>query len=142
MFKLLVSAHVLQRLSGEQLSRCFVLKWFRTKNRVRAWEPGIDYIVSQINSTIQFDFVCEYDQATNKLYFFQGSSILFIEHTRTCLDLHGLEANQVGFGVLEGKFGVDLTRTSSILLRTNLHGTNRDPVNKRTSDILCKVPVS
>ena len=27
-------------------------------------------------------------------------------------------------------------------MRTNLHGTNRDPVNKRTSDILCKVPGS
>lgn len=109
------------------------------------FQPGnrdIDYMLSVINNLIQFDFVCEYDASTNKISFLQGTSILFIEESSTCLDLLGLEANQVGYGALTAKFGVDLTRTSSILIRTNLHGTNRDPVNKRSSDILCKVPVS
>lgn len=106
--------------------------------------PGnrdIDFLLDYINSSIQNDFVCKYDPATNKISFSGGSSILFIEGG-TALQMLGLEVNQVGFGVLEAKFGVDLTRTSSILLRSNLHGTNRDPYTRRMSDILCKIPVT
>ncbi len=40
------------------------------------------------------------------------------------------------------QYGVDMTRTSSIMIRTNLRGTNRDPYTRSMSDILCKVPVT
>jgi hypothetical protein len=113
-------------------------------NRINFGEGNrdIDYLLEIIQNNLQNGFVVSYDPATNKVSFDGGSSIIFIESTSTCLGLLGFEANQVGFGQLTAAKGVDLTRTSSILIRSNLHGTNRDPFTKRMSDILCKVPVT
>lgn len=102
----------------------------------------IDYLLEIIQNNLQNGFTVSYDPATNKVSFDGGTSIIFIEPSSTCLGLLGFEPNQVGFGQLTAANGVDLTRTTSILIRSNLHGTNRDPFTKRQSDILCKVPVS
>jgi len=106
--------------------------------------PGnrdIDFLLEYINATIQNGFVAKYDPATNKISFSGGSTIIFVQGG-TALKMLGLEKEQVGISELTAKNGVDLTRTSSILMRSNLHGTNRDPYTKRMSDILCKIPVT
>ena len=106
-----------------------------------AGNRDIDFILSYLNISLQNDFVAEYDPATNKISFSQGTALIFIEGG-SAMQMLGLELYQVGFGGLTAKNGVDLTRTSSILMRTNLHGTNRDPYTRRMSDILCKIPVT
>ena len=106
--------------------------------------PGnrdIDFLLEKLNSSLQNGFVADYVTATNKLYFSRGSTVIFIEGG-TALEMLGFERQQVAFSLLTAKNGVDLTRTSSILMRTNLHGTNRDPYTRRMSDILCKIPVT
>ena len=101
----------------------------------------IDELVEIMNDELRHAFIAEYDPATNKVTISQGTSAISIEDTSTCLGLLGFEPG-VHIGSVTARYGVDLTRTTSILLRTNLHGTNRDPFTKRMSDILCKIPVS
>ena len=102
----------------------------------------VDEIVDFLNQNLQNGFVSRYDPATNKITLGDGVSAIQIAETSTCHKLLGLELGAVAFGELQAKNGVDLTRTTSILIRGNLHGTNRDPFTKRMSDILCKIPVS
>ena len=101
----------------------------------------IDELVEILNEELRHAFEASYDPSTNKMTLSQGSSAISIESSSTCLGLLGFEPG-VHIGAVTARYGVDLTRTTSILLRSNLHGTNRDPFTKRMSDILCKVPVS
>lgn len=60
-----------------------------------------------------------------------------------CTDLLGLSiVDESVAGVLTARRGVDLTRTSSIFIRNNLHTDNGDPVTRRASDILAKIPLT
>ena len=102
----------------------------------------VDEIVDFLNQNLLNGFVARYDPATNKITLGDGVSTIQIAETSTCHMLLGFELGVVAFGELQAKNGVDLTRTTSILIRSNLHGTNRDPFTKRMGDILCKIPVS
>ena len=68
--------------------------------------------------------------------------------TSTCDHLLDFQTGNLNTLPFTCQFGVDMTRTSSIMIRTNLHGTNRDPYTRRMStkdirsDILCKISVS
>jgi len=93
----------------------------------------IDYITAFLNANRRHGYEVAYDMSTNKLFF----STTNIEHdhlvvlpTSTCGHLLGLTSNVLNALPFEGQNGVYMTRTSSITIRTNLHGTNRDPYTR------------
>lgn len=105
----------------------------------------IDYIIYFLNTNLRYGYEAAYDVSTNKLLF--STTNIEINHflilpTSTCGHLLGLALDVLNTLPFEGQTGVDMTRTSSIMIRTNLHGTNRDPYTRRMSDILCKIPVT
>ena len=102
----------------------------------------VDEIVAFLNEKLLNGFAVRYDPATNRLVLEGGSTAVQISGSTTCHHLLGFRRGDVAFGGLAAEYGVDLTRTTSILLRSNLHGTNRDPFTRRMGDILCKIPVS
>lgn len=105
---------------------------------------SIDEILDIINPQLEYGYVCSYDVATNRLTFATDiTAEINIEPGTTCNELLGISVgDQSVAGVLAARRGVDLTRTSSIFIRSNLHTDNRDPVTRRASDILCKVPLT
>ena len=102
----------------------------------------VDFLVEYVNERLLFGCEVSYDASTNKLFFTKGDTTLYFTYETTAWDLLGLNRNPILVSPFQAPRGVDMTRTSSILLRSNLHGTNRDPYTKRMSDILCKKPVS
>ena len=105
----------------------------------------IDYIIAFLNANLRYGYEASYDMSTNKLLFSTTNvenDHLVVLPTSTCGHLLGLTSNVLNTLPFEGQNGVDMTRTSSIMIRTNLHGTNRDPYTRRMSDILCKIPVA
>lgn len=111
---------------------------------------SIDEILDIINPRLQYGYEASYDVATNRISFESALNTgLDVEAGTTCGELLGVSvgdrasAGAGGAGrVLRAGRGVDLTRTSSIFIRSNLHTANRDPVTRRTSDILAKIPLT
>eukprot|EP00873_Tetraselmis_striata_P006188 jgi/Tetstr1/426452/TSEL_016753.t1 len=111
---------------------------------------SIDKILDIINPRLQYGYEASYDVATNRISFESALNTgLDVEAGTTCGELLGVSvgdrasAGAGGAGrVLRAGRGVDLTRTSSIFIRSNLHTANRDPVTRRTSDILAKIPLT
>jgi hypothetical protein len=107
----------------------------------------IDFLVSFLNLNLRYGYEAIYDPSTNKISFStfdsnpQNEHLVFLP-TSTCEHLLGFQTGNLNTLPFTCQFGVDMTRTSSIMIRTNLHGTNRDPYTRRMSDILCKIPVS
>ncbi len=100
----------------------------------------IDYVIAFLNANLRHGYGVSYDMSTNKLSF--STTNVENDHfvvlpTSTCGHMLGLTSNVIITLPFEGQNGVDMTRTSSIMIRTNLHGTNRDPYTRRMSDILC-----
>lgn len=105
---------------------------------------SIDELLDYINPLLEYGYEARYDTPTNKLVFeTAGDAELEVDPGTTSDRLLGVSAGDVSSGgVLEAPRGVDLTRTSSIFIRSNLHTKNRDPVTRRTGDILAKIPLT
>jgi hypothetical protein len=106
---------------------------------------NVDFIIDFLNANIRHAYEVTYDEATNRLSFSTSDleyNHLLILPTTTCGHLFGLAFDMLNTLPFVAQYGVDMTRTSSIMIRTNLHGTNRDPYTRSMSDILCKVPVT
>ena len=106
---------------------------------------NIDFIIDFLNANLRHGYEVTYDEATNRLSFSTtdlDNNHLLVLPTTTCGHLLGLALDVLNTLPFVAQYGVDMTRTSSILIRTNLHGTNRDPYTRRMSDILYKVPVT
>ena len=104
----------------------------------------IDFIVSELNVRLQSGWRCSYSENTNKLTFVGPiSSTIEITDGTTANRLLGVVVGEQSvLGSLQSSMGVDLTRTSSVLVGSNLYGANRDPVFRRQGHILAKVPIS
>lgn len=106
---------------------------------------NIDFIIDFLNANLRHGYEVTYDEATNRLSFSTtdiDNNHLLVLPTTTCRHLLGLSLDVLNTLPFVAQYGVDMTRTSSIMIRTNLHGTNRDPYTRSMSDILCKVPVT
>ncbi len=111
---------------------------------------NIDFIIDVLNANIWHGYEVTYGESTNRLSFTsflpsEGGGTpnqLLVLPTTTCGHLLGLALDVLNTLPFVARNGVDMTRTSSILIRTNLHGTNRDLYTTSMSDILCKVPVT
>eukprot|EP00873_Tetraselmis_striata_P010651 jgi/Tetstr1/430915/TSEL_020671.t1 len=112
--------------------------------RIPHGNRSIDEILDIINPQLDHGYESSYDVATNRINLSSpNAAALTIEAGTTCTELLGLSiGDQSVAGVLAARRGVDLTRTSSIFIRSNLHTDNRDPVTRRTSDILAKIPLT
>ncbi len=105
----------------------------------------IDFIIDFLNANLRHDYEVTYDAATNHLSITTtdlDNNQLLVLPTTTCGHLLGLALDVLNTLPFVTQYGVDMTRTSSILIRTNLHGINRDPYMRSISDILCKLPVT
>ena len=105
----------------------------------------IDYIVAFLNASLRHGYEVAYEDATNRLSFATTDieyDHLLVLPTSTCGHPLGLTSDVLNVLPFTSQFGVDMTRTSSIMIRANLHGTNRDPYTRNMSDILCMIPVS
>ena len=108
---------------------------------------NIDFIIDFLNANLCHGYEVAYDEATNRLFFLPAEGDGTLNHlivlpTTTCGHLLGLALDVLNTLPFVAQYGVDMTRTSYIMIRTNLHGTNRDPYTRSMSDILCKVPVT
>eukprot|EP00873_Tetraselmis_striata_P024765 jgi/Tetstr1/445029/TSEL_032837.t1 len=112
--------------------------------RIPHGNRSIDEILDIINPQLDHGYESSYDVATNRINLSSpNAAALTIEAGTTCTELLGLSiGDQSVAGVLAARRGVDLTRTSSIFIRSNLHTDNRDPVTRRTSDILAIIPLT
>jgi hypothetical protein len=107
---------------------------------------NIDFIIDFLNANLRHGYEVTYDEATNRLSFIPAEgggtpNHFIVLPTTTCGHLLGLAFDVLNTLPFVAQYGVGMTRTSSIVIRTNLHGTNRDPYTRSMSDILCKVPV-
>jgi hypothetical protein len=111
---------------------------------------SIDDIVAFLNDGRLDEYVASYDESTNKLSLL-GTEIadhhVVIGQGTTCKRLLGLsvgDSAQIVDGelLLIASRVVDLTRTSSVFVHSNLLTQNRDPRTRRVGDILAKIPSS
>ena len=104
----------------------------------------VDYLVETLNSNLLHGHTSAYDAATNRISVGGGETTITVADSSTCLSLLGIAGGQTAAagGHVRGVHGVNLTRTSAIFIRTNLHCSNRDPLTKRAGDILCKIPIT
>jgi hypothetical protein len=95
--------------------------------------------------------VASYDENTNRLSF-EGTdsaeTILVVVPGTTCQRLLGLDvgasastSDDFHFKLTASRI-VDLTRTSSVFVHSNLLTQNRDPRTRRVGDVLAKIPSS
>eukprot|EP00873_Tetraselmis_striata_P001696 jgi/Tetstr1/421960/TSEL_012859.t1 len=105
---------------------------------------SIDELIEFVNPSLLYTFEMVYSPATNKVTLVSDHiAEVAVDSATTCGPLLGLVPGDTSSdGQLEAPRGVDLTRTSSIFLRTSLHTSNRDPITRRTSNVLAKIPVS
>jgi hypothetical protein len=108
---------------------------------------NIDFIIDFLNVNLRNGYEVTYEEATNRLSFLPAEgggtpNQLLVLPTTISGHLLGLALDVLNTWPFVAQYGVDMTRTSSILIRTNLHATNRDPYTRSISDILCKVPVT
>jgi hypothetical protein len=111
---------------------------------------SIDDIVAFLNDGRLDEYVTIYDENTNKLSLRGTENAdhhVVIGEGTTCTRLLGLsvgDSAQIVDGELLLTAGrvVDLTRTSSVFVHSNLLTQNRDPRTRRVGDILAKIPSS
>jgi hypothetical protein len=112
---------------------------------------SVDDIVAYLNDGRLQDYVASYDENTNRLTL-EGTddadAVLVVKAGTTCQRLLGLRvgdratlSDDFHFR-LTGSSVVDLTRTSSAFVHSNLLTQNRDPRTRRVGDILAKIPSS
>jgi hypothetical protein len=92
----------------------------------------IDFIIDILNANLRHSYEVAYEAATNRLSFLPSEvdgipNHLIVLPTTTFGHLLGLALDVLNTMPFVAQYGVDMTRTSSTLIRTNLHGTNRDP---------------
>eukprot|EP00873_Tetraselmis_striata_P027959 jgi/Tetstr1/448223/TSEL_035511.t1 len=105
---------------------------------------SIDELIEFVNPSLLYTFEMVYSPATNKVTLVSDHiAEVAVDAATTCSSLLGLAPGDTSSdGQLEAPRGVDLTRTSSIFLRTSLHTSNRDPITRRTSNVLAKIPLT
>eukprot|EP00873_Tetraselmis_striata_P012316 jgi/Tetstr1/432580/TSEL_021950.t1 len=105
---------------------------------------SIDELIEFVNPSLLYTFEMVYSPATNKVTLVSDHiAEVVVDAATTCSSLLGLAPGDTSSdGQLEAPRGVDLTRTSSIFLRTSLHTSNRDPITRRTSNVLAKIPLT
>lgn len=105
---------------------------------------SIDELIEFVNPSLLYTFEMVYSPATNKVTLVSDHiAEVAVDAATTCGPLLGLAPGDTSSdGQLEAPRGVDLTRTSSIFLRTSLHTSNRDPITRRTSNVLAKIPLT
>jgi len=102
---------------------------------------NIDSIIDVLNANLRHGYEVSYDEATNRLSFLPVEGDGTANHllalpTTTCGHLFGLALDVLNTQPFVAQNGVDKTRTSSIMIRTNLQGTIRDPYTRSMSDIV------
>ena len=111
---------------------------------------SIDDIVAFLNNELLDEYVARYDENTNKLSLRGTENAehhVVIGEGTTCTRLLGLSVGDSA-QIVEGELLltasriVDLTRTSSVFVHSNLLTQNRDPRTRRVGDILAKIPSS
>jgi hypothetical protein len=111
---------------------------------------SIDDIVAFLNDARLDEYEASYDENTNKLSLRGTENAehhLVIGEGTTCTRLLGLNVGDSakivdGELLLTASHIVDLTRTSSVFVHSNLLTQNRDPRTRRVGDILAKIPSS
>mgnify|MGYP003684306549 CR=1 FL=1 len=112
---------------------------------------SVDDIVVYLNDGRLDGYVVSYDENTNRLTF-EGmentQTVLVVKPGTTCQRLLGLDvgasasvSDDFALRLVASRI-VDLTRTSSVFVHTNLFTQNRDPRTRRVGDILAKIPSS
>lgn len=100
--------------------------------------PGnrdIDYMITRLNDELLYGWQLTYDTQTNRVAIDGGTG----DQPTIIGDYRPL-----GFrsGDTQASDVVNLTRTSCLYVRSNMVASNRDPVQKRASHLLAKVPVA
>jgi hypothetical protein len=111
---------------------------------------SIDDIVEFLNNGLLDEYVASYDENTNRLSLLATENAehhVVIGEGSTCTRLLGLSVGDSakivdGELLLTASRIVDLTRTSSVFVHSNLLTQNRDPRTRRVGDILAKIPSS
>jgi hypothetical protein len=111
---------------------------------------SIDDIFEFLNNGSLDEYVASYDENTNKLSLRAAENAdhhVVIGEGTTCTRLLGLSIgdsaqNVDGDLLLTASRVVDMTRTSSVFVHSNLLTQNRDPRTRRVGDILAKIPSS
>ncbi len=96
---------------------------------------NIDFIIDYLNTNLRHGYEVTYDESTNRLSFLPAEgggtpNQLIVMSTTTCGHLLGLTLDVLNTLPFVAQNGVDMTRTSSILIHNNFHGSNRDPFTR------------
>jgi hypothetical protein len=112
---------------------------------------SVDDIVVCLNDGRLDEYVASYDENTNRLTF-EGTdnveTILIVMPGTICKRMLGLDVGAMAsmsddfrLKLVGGRI-VDLTRTSSVFVHSNLLTQNHDPRTRRVGDITAKIPSS
>lgn len=103
----------------------------------------IDFITQYLNDNLRYAYAASYDPARNEIVLSGGTTPIRVGKS----ELLGFSEGDTsgppvqGLYSMTGTNGVNLCRTGSIFLQSNLQCQNRDPVFKTSSTILAKVPL-
>ncbi len=103
----------------------------------------IDFIVNFLNDNLQYGYVAAYDPARNEVVL-SGGTVPIRAGKSELLGFSDGDASGppvAGVYKMTASNGVNLCRTSSIFLQSNMQCQNRDPVYKTASTILAKMPL-